>query len=143
MRDLQAREYAEARLGVGWKPCLVLGALDRPDPAIRGVSTGPKPSKAWDVTAAHPLRLSSSQAARVTPSVSASEAEGLKLGNAVSRFCAPGPDFSFRPLAFETTGAWGKHASAGVKALAARVALCSAPTAGPQVAQYGANGCIG
>ena len=56
VRDLLARECVEAGLWVDLEPCLVPGALDRPDLVVRGMATGPKPSEAKERLVGNPTR---------------------------------------------------------------------------------------
>ena len=103
IRDFLALQATSAGCTVEVEPTRLSDRNERPDLAIRGFTEGPHPEEAWDVTVSHPLRQSASSAARVTP-------EDFKSGNGVAAFCRRA-GVSFRPLAWETTGAAGKEGS--------------------------------
>ena len=124
VRDFLAGQCTAAGCAVEVEPTRLSDKGKRPDLAVRGFSEGANAEEAWDVTVSHPLRQSAAPAAPVTPGHSASDAEGLKAGNGVASFCR-GAGVSFRPMEWETTGAVGRNAAAGVKLLGRKMSLMS------------------
>ena len=129
IRDYLVRKANEAGWGASLEPKISPSHEERADLLVQGMASAPQNIEAWDVTVTHPLRDSASTAARVSPGVSAFDAEKLKLANVVSGLCGT-QGIGFRPLGFETTGAMGRKARAGIQLLAAKLGLSSGtPTA--------------
>ena len=124
IHDYLVRKANEAGWSAVVEPQISADNGARADILMQGLAWAPLNSEAWDITVTHSLRQSASTAARVTPGVSATEAEKLKLGALEAHLCRAA-GVGFRPFALETTGALGPKARAGLRRMAERLSLRS------------------